>query len=58
MLNPSHLTLKRNALHWDVYTVLCKEAKYLSPLGFPAQVDSAARWHIKVQQSLNCRSFK
>lgn len=55
VLNSSHLTLKKNALCSDVYTALCKEAKYLA-LGFPAQVDSAARWHIK--SMLNCKSFQ
>lgn len=58
MFNPSHWPWKSNTVHWDVYTVLCKGAKSLSPLGFPAQVDSAARWLIKVWQGLNCTGFK
>lgn len=55
MLTTTHLTLKRNAPHEDVYTVLCEEAKYPS-LDFPAEVDSAASGHMK--GTLNCRSFK
>lgn len=26
---PSPLTFQRNAWHWDIYTALCQEAKYI-----------------------------